>query len=133
MIYINAFISILGIYLSSFLGDFDSLLHTLIGFVILDYFTGVLLAIHTRHLSSSIGFSGIFKKVFIFILVAIGNLLDTYIFTSDNILRNLIIFFYLSNEGISILENACLIGLPVPDTLRNIFLQLKDKKTSKKP
>lgn len=59
--------------------------------------------------------------------------MDTYIFTSDNILRNLIIFFYLSNEGISILENACLMGLPVPNTLRNTLLQLKDKKTSKKP
>lgn len=133
MIYINAFISILGVFLSSFLGNFDSLLHTLVGFVVLDYITGIIRAIHTRHLSSSIGFSGICKKVLIFILVAMGNLMDTHIFISDNILRNLIIFFYLSNEGISILENACLMGLPVPDTLRNTLLQLKDKKTSKKP
>lgn len=133
MININDFISIVGVYLSRFLGNLDPLLHTLIGFVVLDYFTGVLLAIHTRHLSSCIGFSGICKKVYIFILVAMGNLMDTYIFTSDNILRNLIILFYLSNEGISILENACLMGLPVPDTLRNTLLQLKDKKISKKP
>ncbi|QRN84829.1 phage holin family protein [Clostridia bacterium] len=119
--------STLGAYLGYFLGGWDGFLYALVAFVVVDYITGIMVAIVDRKLSSEVGFRGIFKKVIIFALVGIAHLLDAEIVGSGSALRTAIIFFYLSNEGISILENAGRIGLPVPNKLLEIMEQLNKK------
>jgi len=118
----------IGGFMGWFLGGFDGFLYALLVFVIIDYLTGIMLAVIQKKLSSEVGFKGIFKKVLIFCLVAIGHIIDTHLLKQGSIIRTAVIFFYLSNEGISILENAALIGLPVPQKLKDILEQLKDKK-----
>lgn len=104
------------------------MLYALLAFVAIDYITGVFCAIIDKNLSSEIGARGIFKKVIIFVLVGVAHILDTQILGSsgDNggALRTAVIFFYLSNEGVSILENAGHIGLPIPEKLKEILKQL---------
>ncbi len=112
-------------------GAFDSLIYALIAFVAIDYITGVLVAIHNRTVSSEIGFKGISKKVMIFALVALGNIIDQNIISSGSSIRTMIIMFYLSNEGISIIENAGKIGLPLPQKLKAILRQLNKSDNSK--
>ncbi len=114
----------LGGYIGWFLGGFDGFLYALITFVIVDYITGIMVAIIEKKLSSEVGFRGIFKKVLIFSLVGIGNIIDDYIIKNGSAIRTAVIFFYLSNEGISILENAGKIGLPIPNKLREVLKQL---------
>ena len=117
----------LGAFLGNFIGGNDGLLYTLIVFVVVDYITGVLCAIIEKNLASSIGFRGIFQKVMLFLLVGIANVLDTKILGTGAMLRSTVIFFYVANEGISILENAGRMGLPVPEKLKAVFKQLHDK------
>jgi toxin secretion/phage lysis holin len=112
-------------------GGFDSLLYALIAFIAIDYITGVLVAIHSKKVSSEIGYKGISKKVMIFALVALGNIIDQYIISSGSSIRTMIIMFYLSNEGISIIENAGNIGLPLPRKLKDIMQQLNNSDNSK--
>ncbi|WP_026661436.1 phage holin family protein [Butyrivibrio proteoclasticus] len=109
-------------------GGFDGFLYALIAFVMIDYITGVLGAIYTKQLSSEVGFKGIAKKVIIFLLVGIGNIIDMQILKTGAVLRTAIIFFYLSNEGISIIENAARLDLPIPEKLIRILEQIKDDK-----
>ncbi len=116
----------IGGYLGYILGGFDGLLYALIAFVVIDYITGLMLAIIKKEVSSSIGFKGIFKKVMIFLLVAIGHTIDAYLIKNGSAIRTAVIFFYISNEGISILENSANIGLPIPEKLKEILVQLKD-------
>lgn len=123
---IQVMIVVLGGYLGYFLGGLDGFLYALIAFVVIDYFTGVMLAILEKKLSSEIGFRGISKKVVIFILVAIAHIIDVQIINSGSVLRTSVIFFYLSNEGISILENSAKIGLPIPVKLKAVLEQLHD-------
>ena len=113
-----------------FLGGFDGLIFALVAFVIIDYITGLMAAVIEKKLSSEIGFKGIFKKVLIFILVGIGHTIDFYLIGKGSAVRTAVIFFYLSNEGLSIIENASRIGLPVPEQLRIVFRELRkeDKK-----
>ena len=113
-----------------FLGGFDGLIFALVAFVIIDYITGLMAAVIEKKLSSEIGFKGIFKKVLIFILVGIGHTIDFYLIEKGSAVRTAVIFFYLSNEGLSIIENASRIGLPVPEQLRIVFRELRkeDKK-----
>lgn len=117
-----------GAFLGWFLGGYDGFLYALVVFVIVDYLTGVICAITDKKLSSEIGAKGIFKKVLIFVMVGIAHILDTQILGSsgDNggALRTAVIFFYLSNEGISILENVGHIGLPIPEKLKEVLKQL---------
>ncbi len=120
--------AVMGGFIGWFLGGFDGFLYALLAFVIIDYLTGVMVAVVQKQLSSEVGFKGIAKKVLIFCLVAIGHIVDTQIIKSGSVLRTAIIFFYLSNEGISILENVTLIGLPVPQKLRDVLEQLRDEK-----
>ncbi|MDO5392385.1 MAG: phage holin family protein [Eubacteriales bacterium] len=120
--------AVLGGFVGWFLGGFDGFLYALLAFVIIDYLTGVMVAVLEKKLSSEVGFKGIFKKVLIFCLVAIGHIIDTQIIKDGSILRTAVIFFYLSNEGISILENVALIGLPVPDKLKAVLEQLREEK-----
>lgn len=107
-------------------GGFDGFLYALIAFVVVDYITGVLAAIYTKQLSSEVGFKGIARKVAIFLLVGIGNIIDIEILKTGAILRTAVIFFYLSNEGISIIENAARLDLPIPKQLINVLEQIKD-------
>lgn len=117
----------IGAILGSFVGVFDGLLYALVIFISVDYITGVMCGIVEKNLSSCIGFRGIAQKVFILLLVGVANILDVNVIGSGSILRSAVICFYISNEGISIIENAARIGLPVPQKLRNVMKQLKDK------
>ena len=118
----------IGIVVGEFLGNFDDLLYALVAFVVTDYVTGILRAIVEKKLSSAIGFKGICKKVCIFTLVGVANVLDVHIVGSGCVLRSAMIFFYVSNEGISIIENATKIGLPVPQRLQNTLLRMHSDK-----
>ncbi|MBE5825257.1 MAG: phage holin family protein [Butyrivibrio sp.] len=108
-------------------GGLDGFLYALIAFVVVDYITGVLAAIYTRELSSEVGFKGIARKVIIFLLVGIGNIIDTEILKTGAILRTAVIFFYLSNEGISIVENSARLDLPIPKKLIEVLKQIDGK------
>ena len=112
--------------LGAVMGGFDGFLYALIVFVVVDYVTGVMVGILNKELSSQTGFRGIFKKVVIFSLVAVAHIIDTHVIGNGSVLRTAVIFFYLSNEGISILENAVEIGLPVPEKLKNVLEHLKE-------
>ena len=116
-----------GGWLGWFLGGCDGLLYALIAFCIIDYLSGVACAISDHNLSSQIGFKGIFKKVLIFLLVGIGHILDTQVIGSGSVLRTAVIFFYLSNEGVSLIENAAHLGLPIPEKLKSVLEQLHDR------
>jgi len=121
----------LGGWLGYFLGGLDGFLYALIVFVVIDYISGFMCAIVDKKLSSNIGFRGIFKKVLIFIMVGIGNILDMYLIQNGSAIRTAVIFFYLSNEGISIIENTAVIGLPVPEKIKEVLQQLsKENKKS---
>lgn len=124
---IQAVFTAIGGWLGYFLGGFDGLLYALLVFVILDYITGVMCAVADKKLSSQVGFKGICRKVLIFALVGIGHLLDTHVIGSGSILRTAITFFYLSNEGLSLIENAAYLGLPIPAKLKTILEQLHDR------
>ena len=117
----------LGGWLGWFLGGCDGLLYALIAFVVVDYITGVMCAVVDKKLSSEVGFKGIFKKILIFLLVGIANLLDVNIIGNGSVLRTAAIFFYLSNEGVSLLENATHLGRPVPEKLKSVLQQLHDR------
>lgn len=117
----------LGGYIGLFLGGFDGFLYALVVFVVIDYITGVMLAVLNKKLSSDIGFKGICKKVLIFTMVAIGHSVDSYILQNGSAVRTAVIFFYLSNEGISIIENASKMGLPIPDKLKDVLSKLSEE------
>lgn len=114
----------IGGYIGWFLGGLDGLLYALVAFVVIDYVTGLMAAFIEKKLSSNIGFKGIFKKVLIFAFVGLGHIIDFYIIQKGSALRTAVIFFYLSNEGLSIIENATMIGLPVPEKLKAVFIEL---------
>ena len=119
-----------GGWLGYFLGGCDGLLYALIAFVVIDYITGVLCAISDKNLSSEVGFKGICRKVLIFIMVGIANALDIYVLNHAGVLRTAIIFFYISNEGLSLVENSVHLGLPVPDKLKEVLEQLHDREST---
>ena len=127
--------SAIGGFMGYLLGGMDGFLYALIAFVVIDYITGLMVAAIQKKVSSEVGFKGICKKVLIFILVGVANIVDKQIIGNGSAIRTAVIFFYLSNEGISILENTALIGLPVPQKLRDVLEQLKgpaDKEGSDK-
>lgn len=116
-----------GGWLGYFLGGTDGLLLALVAFTAMDYATGVMCAVADHTLSSEVGFKGICRKVLIFMMVGIANILDVYVLKSGSVLRSAIIFFYLSNEGVSLLENAGHLGLPIPNKLKAVLEQLHDR------
>ena len=117
----------LGGFLGWFLGGIDGFLYALIAFTVIDYITGVMCAISDKNLSSAVGFKGICRKVLIFTMVGIGNIVDVYVLGEGGVLRTAVIFFYLSNEGVSILENSAHLGLPIPEKLKEVLEQLHDR------
>lgn len=119
-----------GGWLGYFLGSCDGLLYALIAFVVIDYITGVMCAINDKILSSEVGFRGICRKVLIFLLVGIANILDVQVIGTGSVLRTAVIFFYISNEGVSLLENAAHLGLPVPEKIKTVLEQLHDRSES---
>lgn len=119
-----------GGWLGYFLGGCDGLLYALVAFVVIDYITGVMCAASDHKLSSAVGFRGICRKVLIFLMVGIANILDVHIIGTGNVLRTAAIFFYISNEGISLLENASHLGLPVPQKIKAVLEQLHDRSES---
>ena len=118
----------IGGYLGYVLGGNDSFLYALVAFVVIDYLTGIMLAIIKKRLSSAVGFDGILKKMMIFLMVAIAHTIDAYLIGNGGAIRTAVIFFYIANEGISILENSACMGLPVPEKLKEILIQLKEGK-----
>jgi toxin secretion/phage lysis holin len=120
-------ITAIGGWLGWVLGGWDGFLYALVVFVVTDYLTGLMAAAVEKKLSSEIGFKGIFRKVLIFMLVGIGHILDAKVIGDGSVLRTAVIFFYISNEGISIIENAGRIGLPIPKKLKAVLEQLKTK------
>ena len=119
--------TVVGGWLGYFLGGCDGLILALLLFVVTDYITGVMCAAVDKKLSSSVGFKGIFRKVLIFMLVGIANIIDFHVIKQGSVIRTAVIFFYLSNEGFSLIENAAHLGLPVPEKLKNVLEQLHDK------
>ena len=117
----------IGGWLGWFLGGCDGLLYALLVFVTLDYITGVMCAVADHKLSSEVGFRGIFRKVLIFALVGVGHVLDTQVIGTGSVLRTAVIFFYISNEGVSLVENAAHLGLPIPEKLKTVLEQLHDR------
>lgn len=126
--WIKAACAAIGGFVGWFFGGADGFLYALIAFVVMDYITGVMCAIVDKELSSEIGFKGIFRKILIFALVGVGHILDSQILGNPDggALRTAVIFFYLSNEGVSVLENTAYLGLPIPEKLKDILAQLHD-------
>ena len=116
-----------GGWLGYFMGGMDGLMIALLVFMALDYITGIMCAIADKKLSSAVGFRGIFKKVLILMLVGVANIVDVHVVGTGSALRGAVVFFYLSNEGLSLLENAAHIGLPVPDKLKDVLIQLHNR------
>jgi toxin secretion/phage lysis holin len=116
-----------GGWLGYYLGGCDGLLLALVAFAAADYLTGVMCAVSDRKLSSNVGFKGICRKVLIFLLVGIANILDVHVIGTGSVLRTAVIFFYISNEGVSLLENAAHLGLPVTEKIKAVLEQLHDR------
>lgn len=117
----------IGGWLGWFLGGNDGMIIALVVFVALDYITGVMCAIVDKRLSSEVGFKGIFKKILIFLMIGVANVLDVNIIGTGSVLRTAAIFFYISNEGVSLLENSAHLGLPVPSAVKTVLEQLHDR------
>ncbi len=124
---IQLVLATIGGWIGYFMGGCDGLLYALIAFVVVDYITGFMCAIVDKKLSSEVGFKGICKKVLIFILVGLANILDVQVIGTGCVLRTAVIFFYISNEGVSLLENSAHLGLPIPSKLKDILEQLHDR------
>ena len=116
-----------GGWLGYFLGGCDGLLIALVVFVVADYITGIMCAVTDRKLNSEVGFKGICRKVVIFMLVGIAHVIDVTVIATGSVLRTAVTFFYLSNEGVSLLENAGHLGLPIPETLKEVLEQLHER------
>lgn len=125
--WLKAAAAAVGGWIGWFIGDVSGLLIALLVLISLDYVSGVMVAIKNRRLSSAVGFVGICRKVLMLALVGVGNVLDLYVIGDGSVLRSLVICYYLANEGISLIENAAALGLPVPAKLQEFFAQLKDK------
>lgn len=122
---IKILLTSVGIAIGYFLGGFDIMMITLLVFIMIDYITGVMCAIINKKLSSKIGYKGIFKKLLIIILIGLVNLLGKSINIDG--LRYVAISFYIANEGLSIIENASIIGVPIPQKIKDILKQLRNK------
>lgn len=121
---LQVIVTVLGAFVGGLIGGLDSLAYALVLFVAVDYITGIMAGVVEKKISSEVGFKGIFRKVVIFILVSIAHIIDSKILGNGSAIRTAVIFFYISNEGISILENSGRIGLPIPQKIMDILHQL---------
>ncbi|CYV74702.1 TPA: phage holin family protein [Streptococcus suis] len=124
--------SAIGGIIGSIFGELDGFLYALLVFMVIDYLTGMMAATLEKNLSSSIGKKGIFKKVMIIFLVAMAHMIDLHVVKQGGAVRTAVIFFYFSNEGLSILENATRLGLPIPARIRNVLRQLQEEHKEEK-
>ena len=124
---IQAVFAAVGGWLGYFLGGWDGLIYALLVFAVVDFTTGIMCAVSDCNLSSDVGFRGICRKILIFMLVGVGHILDVYVLGETGVLRTAVIFFFLANEGLSILENAAYLGLPVPYQMKLVLQQLHDR------
>ena len=129
---IQAAFAAVGGWLGWFLGGCDGLIYALLAFVVIDYITGVMCAVVDKKLSSAVGFKGIFKKVLIFALVGIGHILDFYVIKNGSVVRTAVNFFYIANEGLSLVENSAHLGLPIPGKLKAVLQQLHERAEEEK-
>ena len=129
---IQTAVTALGGFLGYFLGGSDGLMIALVIFMALDYLTGVMVGIAEKQLSSAVGYRGLARKVCTILMVGVANVVDTQVIGSGSALRGAVICFYLSNEGLSLMENAARLGLPIPEKLRDILAQLHDRGDSEK-
>lgn len=107
-------------------GAWDTALIVLVCFMALDYCTGLLRGYINKELSSDIGLKGIARKAVIFVVLIVSVLLDRLLNTGTWVFRTLTCYFYIANEGLSLLENCCQLGLPVPDSIKDALEQLKE-------
>ena len=125
-------IAAIGGWLGYFLGGVDGLMIALIIFMVLDYITGLMCAVIDKKLSSAVGFKGICKKVLILMLVGVAHIVDLHVVGTGDALRSAVVCFYLSNESVSMLENAAHLGLPIPEKLKSVLAQLHGRTDEKK-
>lgn len=123
---IDIIIGFLGSVVSFLIGKIDISIMILASFMIFDYLTGVIKAIKNKQLNSKIGFEGLLKKICIFIILIVANLLDLLLGNENLMFRSIVIYFYISNEGISILENLCEMNVPIPEKIKEILLSIKE-------
>ena len=121
---VQAAIAAIGGYLGYFVGGVDGLMTALLIFMVLDYITGLMCAIADKQLSCAVGFKGICKKVLILMLVGVAHIVDLHVVGTGDALRSAVVCFYLSNESVSMLENAAHLGLPIPEKLKSVLAQL---------
>ena len=121
---VQAAVAAIGGYLGYFVGGVDGLMTALLIFMVLDYITGLMCAIADKQLSSAVGFKGICKKVLILMLVGVAHIVDLHVVGTGDALRSAVVCFYLSNESVSMLENAAHLGLPIPEKLKSVLAQL---------
>ncbi len=129
-IIIDSIAGAVGAVLGFMYGEVTGLFWALIAFMALDYITGVIVAVIEKRLSSEVGFRGLAKKILILVFVAVGHIADTYILGGTPAAMSAVMLFYIANEGISIIENAAALGLPVPKKLTSIMEQIKNKSES---
>ena len=124
--YSKGVVAIVGTALTWLFGAWDTVLMVLVCFMALDYCTGVVRAFINKEVSSDIGLKGIARKAVILILLIVAVLLDRLLNTGTWVFRTIVCYFYIANEGISLLENCAGLGLPVPESIQNALIQLKD-------
>lgn len=123
---VSGSISAMSTFVAFFYGDINVLVITALSFIVIDYITGVLVAISEHKLNSAIGFKGIAKKCFILIMIGVGNLIDNAL-NLNGVMKTLVCTFYIANEGISILENGYKLGIPIPKKVLKVLKTLKEK------
>ena len=126
-IFFNSIAAVIGAALGFLFGEVTGLFWALISFMALDYVTGVIIAIINKKLSSEVGFKGLAKKFLILVFVAVGHILDAWVLGNTAVFMTAVMLFYIANEGVSIIENAALLGLPVPQKITDILEQIKNK------
>lgn len=129
-IIIDSIAGAVGAVLGFMYGEVSGLFWALIAFMALDYITGVIVAIIEKRLSSEVGFRGLAKKFLILVFVAVGHIADTYILGGTPAAMSAVMLFYIANEGISIIENAAALGLPVPKKITGLMEQIRNKSES---
>lgn len=129
-IIIDSIAGAVGAVLGFMYGEVSGLFWALIAFMALDYITGVIVAIIEKRLSSEVGFRGLAKKFLILVFVAVGHIADTYILGGTPAAMSAVMLFYIANEGISIIENATALGLPVPKKITGLMEQIRNKSES---
>ena len=123
----NTIVTAVGVAMGFLFGEVTGLFWALIAFMALDYITGVIIAVINKKLSSEVGFKGLAKKFLILVFVAVGHILDAYVLGNTGVAMTAVMLFYIANEGVSIIENAALLGLPVPQKITDILEQIKNK------